>query len=37
VERGLKVEAFINGISQTGGTVGVLGRNEKIANEELKM
>ncbi len=30
---GVLGEAFINGITAAGGTVGILGRNEKIANE----
>lgn len=30
---GILGEAFINGIANAGGIVGVLGRNEKIANE----
>ncbi|WP_163407261.1 SDR family oxidoreductase [Flavobacterium ajazii] len=30
---GILGEAFINGIAQAGGIVGVLGRNEKVANE----
>jgi NAD(P)-dependent dehydrogenase (short-subunit alcohol dehydrogenase family) len=33
---GILGEAFINGISQAGGAVGVLGRNEKIANERAQ-
>lgn len=30
---GVLGEAFVNGIAQAGGTVGILGRNEKIATE----
>ena len=32
---GVLGEAFINGIAAAGGTVGVLGRNEKVANERV--
>src|SRR5688572_29381899 len=30
---GVLGEAFVNGIASAGGSVGVLGRNEKVANE----
>jgi NAD(P)-dependent dehydrogenase (short-subunit alcohol dehydrogenase family) len=33
---GILGEAFINGIIQAGGAVGILGRNEKIANERVQ-
>jgi len=33
---GILGEAFINGIAAAGGTVGILGRNEKIATERAK-
>lgn len=33
---GILGEAFINGITQAGGAVGILGRNEKIANERVQ-
>lgn len=32
---GVLGEAFINGIAAAGGTVGILGRNEKVANERV--
>ena len=32
---GVLGEAFINGIAKAGGTVGVLGRNEKVADERV--
>jgi NAD(P)-dependent dehydrogenase (short-subunit alcohol dehydrogenase family) len=32
---GILGKAFINGIAEAGGTVGVLGRNEKVANERV--
>ena len=32
---GILGHAFINGIAQSGGIVGVLGRNEKVANERV--
>ncbi|MEO7977956.1 SDR family oxidoreductase [Flavobacterium sp.] len=32
---GILGEAFINGIAEAGGIVGVLGRNEKVANERV--
>ena len=33
---GILGEAFINGIAGAGGTVGILGRNEKVANERTE-
>lgn len=33
---GILGEAFINGIIEAGGAVGILGRNEKIANERVQ-
>lgn len=33
---GILGEAFINGIADAGGIVGVLGRNEKVANERVE-
>ncbi|MEO6135443.1 MAG: SDR family NAD(P)-dependent oxidoreductase, partial [Ginsengibacter sp.] len=32
---GILGEAFIHGIADAGGTVGILGRNEKVANERV--
>ncbi len=34
---GILGEAFINGIADTGGIVGVLGRNEKVADERVAL
>ncbi len=33
---GVLGEAFINGIANAGGTIGILGRNEKVANERTE-
>lgn len=33
---GILGEAFVNGIAEAGATVGILGRNEKVANERAK-
>ena len=33
---GILGEAFVNGIAEAGAGVGILGRNEKVANERVK-